>query len=516
MRQVNYLQVAALVTGFVLAAGLQWKSGAFHADWSSDADEPAHYVTGLMVRDWAANGFPWPPMRFAGQFYDRYPKVGLGHWPPLFYVVQGVWTLAFTPSRVSVLLLMATLAAWLAADVFELLRTEVSLGAGIAGALVLLTLPAVQESSRSVHTEILTAVLILRAAVAYGRYLDTLEWRSALRFGLWASLAILSKASGVVLVAVPLLGILLTRRYRLLATPAFWLPALIVLTLCGPWYAWAPGARHEAVAPYGRPRFAHWRVARLGADWNGIAPFWLWPFAAAGAIARVFKPEQPEKRGLWAALIGLAAGATAGRLVILAWEARHLIYAAPAVVALAAAGAARLASGLQRWLLAPAVAALCLMNVYRMPPKTGRGYVEVVRSLLPAAPSSSGSPILICADAIGEGALIAEVAMRDSLAGSYPTGHSVERASKLLARSSWQGDRYQLLAASPEDAMRRIEESRTRLLILDESGDVPEHVRLVAQALEKVPRWQMTGAHNGPIRIYRLAETPQAVLSKDR
>ena len=506
MRQVNYLQVAVLAAGFAVAAGLQWKSGAFESDWSADADEPAHYVTGLMVRDWAAGGFPWPPMRFAEQFYDHYPKVGLGHWPPLFYLVQGAWTLVFSPSRVSVLLLMAALAAWLAADVFQLLRREVSPGAGLAGAAILLTLPAIQASSRSVHTEILTTVLILRAAVAYGAYLDDARWRDALRFGVWASLAILSKASGVILVAVPLAGILLTRRFGLLAKPSFWLPAAIVLTLCGPWYALAPGARHEAVAPYGKPRFAHWRVAGLAGDWNSVAPFWLWPFSAAGAMGRT--------SGLWAALIGVVAGATAGRLGILPWEARHLIYATPALVALAAAGAALAPGRVRRWAVMPAASVLCLVNVYRMPAKSSRGYVEVARGLPP------DGPILICADAVGEGALIAEVAMRDSLAVSYPTGHVVERASKLLARSSWQGGRYELLARTPEEALRRIEESKARLLIVDMSGDVPEHVRMVIRALEKTPQhWRRTGSYSGPtgqIGIYRLAETPQAVLSRDR
>jgi hypothetical protein len=41
-----------------------------------------------MVHDYVLD-FPWPnPLRFAQAFYDYYPKVAFGHWPPFFYVVE--------------------------------------------------------------------------------------------------------------------------------------------------------------------------------------------------------------------------------------------------------------------------------------------------------------------------------------------------------------------------------------------------------------------------------------------
>src|SRR5689334_11391847 len=82
-----------------VAALLSWHGHAFRVELSSDPDEPAHYVSGLLVRDYLAQGVPGSPMAFARDFYLHYPKVAIGHWPPLFYVVQGVWTLLFTPSR---------------------------------------------------------------------------------------------------------------------------------------------------------------------------------------------------------------------------------------------------------------------------------------------------------------------------------------------------------------------------------------------------------------------------------
>ena len=43
-----------------LAVGLQRLSGAYHCELSGYPDEPAHFITSLMVRDYIAAGFPRP------------------------------------------------------------------------------------------------------------------------------------------------------------------------------------------------------------------------------------------------------------------------------------------------------------------------------------------------------------------------------------------------------------------------------------------------------------------------
>ncbi len=72
-----------------------------------------------MVRDYLANlaslNFSGP-MEFAENYYVHYPEVALGHWPPTFYVVQALWTLPFSASRGSVILLMSVLTAILGLD----------------------------------------------------------------------------------------------------------------------------------------------------------------------------------------------------------------------------------------------------------------------------------------------------------------------------------------------------------------------------------------------------------------
>src|SRR5687768_1549891 len=80
------LGVFLLFTGIALT--LQRVCGAYHGEFNGYPDEPAHYVTGLLIRDYIAQGLPQPPMAFAKNYYLHYPKVALGHWPPLFYMAE--------------------------------------------------------------------------------------------------------------------------------------------------------------------------------------------------------------------------------------------------------------------------------------------------------------------------------------------------------------------------------------------------------------------------------------------
>ena len=84
-----------LLLYFSITVLLQWASGTYHSDFGGYPDEPGHYVTGLMVRDYIAAGFPDSPSRFAENYYLHYPKVAIGHWPPVFYSIQAAWMLIF-------------------------------------------------------------------------------------------------------------------------------------------------------------------------------------------------------------------------------------------------------------------------------------------------------------------------------------------------------------------------------------------------------------------------------------
>ena len=125
---------------FFFCLALPWAAGAYRSGFGANADEPAHYVTGLMVRDYIAQFFPGPPMAFAQSYYLHYPVVALGHWPPMFYILQAFWTLAAPVSYASLLLLMAALTLCTAATLHQLMR-EGGLFAGVLFAALPITRP---------------------------------------------------------------------------------------------------------------------------------------------------------------------------------------------------------------------------------------------------------------------------------------------------------------------------------------------------------------------------------------
>ena len=51
----------AFVCFFLCALLLEWRGGAFAAEFGGTADEAAHYVTSLMVRDYVASGMTVGP-----------------------------------------------------------------------------------------------------------------------------------------------------------------------------------------------------------------------------------------------------------------------------------------------------------------------------------------------------------------------------------------------------------------------------------------------------------------------
>src|SRR4051812_44677913 len=118
------------IVAFDLAFLMQKWSGAYDSEFGAHPDEAAHCVTGLFVRDafaeagkYVRGGFHGSPAavakEFADEFYQHYPKVALGVWPPAFYVLQAAWTFPFGASRFSLMLLMAALAAGVATIIFE-------------------------------------------------------------------------------------------------------------------------------------------------------------------------------------------------------------------------------------------------------------------------------------------------------------------------------------------------------------------------------------------------------------
>jgi hypothetical protein len=522
----------SVLTGWLLPGAIFWVAaivlqilnGAYQHEFGGHPDEASHYVTGLLVHDFLASGDWTQPMSFADDFYNHYPRVSLGHWPPFFYFVQALWTLPLGTSRFSVMLLMALVTALTSLTLFRCLRGELGvLTAGIVS-LLYATIPLVQLNDSMLMADTFTGLLCFWAALCYGRYLETGTRRSAAAFGLLAVLAIMSKGSGLVLVLVPPLGVLFARRLGLMKKTAFWLPAVLVVLLCGPWY-WL--TRHMTrngliysgpTLEFTIPALAFFSVTLVQA--LGIVLFLV---AAVGFVERLALPALREgAAGKWAACGALLVGVwTFDCVVPVNYEKRYMISSLPPLLMFLAAGMGWLGrrAPLPR-VFRPVLVGVAVMLVFALEtfvvPSNASGGCRPVAEELATQPELREAKVLVSSDPLGEGMFVAAVAEREQR-----PGHVILRGSKVLSQSDWMGFDYQSFVHTPAEMMQEMERLKVDLLVLDTSAPPTRYLgfhQLLKETVAAYPQaWQVLSAqdvvrqsvkHAAALRVYRRVPAP--------
>jgi hypothetical protein len=491
---------------------LQWTGGAYQAEFGGHPDEAAHYVTGLMIHDYVAAGLPGNPMTFALDYYDHYPKVALGNWPPLFYVLQAGWALLFTPDRASILLLMAVLAALVAFFTTRALVEEFGWPLALFGGLLFLTFPLVQQHAAMVMTEMAVALFTLLATIQFGRYLDRGATRDSVLFGLFASAAILTKGSGLALALVPVIAILVTGRFGLLAQRNFWYPVPIVAVLSGPW-TWAFRRTAQAGWQSKGISFGYMEqaVVQFPTALFTAASLVITLFAGIGFVTMLVAVRRGTVPRHWAAPLALVVSVLLFHMIVPAsLDRRHLI---PALSAWAMFGVAGIAATVRvaatshpqlRW-VAYTLAMLGLLHTAAQAPgKHAAGFARVVEDVVARHDDASGL-FLVSSDATGEGMFIAETAMAD-----HRPQHVIRRASKLLSTQAWDGSGYQAKVDGPAELIALLRQERVRFIVIDETVPAsllaPHHALLRATAASSPGQFTLRGTY--PMTRDYLAARP--------
>ncbi len=506
-----------------LTIGLQWRGQAYQSEWTGSEDEPAHYVTGLMVRDYIRAGFPAMPLPYARSYYEHYPKVAIGHWPPVFYILQPAWTLLFGPSRTSLLLLMAVLGGLLLTCTYALLRSYFPAWMAAASVVLIATSPNFQLNSRMVMLEVPTALFSLAALWALGRYLERPGLRTTAWFSFAALAAIFTKGTGIALAPLPLLVVALTRRWKILRSGYFWLPLILAGAPAMLWFTLAPDGLHQSVGLFAGLKSRWVRIPETLLYWVfcvGIAGASL---AALGFLRRARAAVAGTERSLfWVSLLVFLPVTIVLRVILGPWEIEYLLATIPPLMFFMCDGLTWIQSAMPRFRVAAAalaVAAFCataIHNVLIMPPKIHLG-IDRVASDLATAPDYRNSRFLIVSDPLGEGVFISEVAVREPR-----PGHTIERGSKLLAAESFMGDRYRARFTTVAEMMHFFDQGPDRILILDGVRPSKEHQAKVRSMVAEFPdRWKLLGRYPRtgapyPIEVYRLSGTPEQHPSESK
>lgn len=494
-------EIGIFLLFLALAVLLQKAGGAFSSEMGHYPDEAAHYITGLMVRDYAASGFPGNPITFAERFYARFPKVAFGVWPPLFHGILGVWLLPTPDGRTSALLLMAFIMAATGYLLYRCVRKTAGRICGVSIGVLLVLLPISQVVTSSVMADSLVMLTELATAALLARWLRTGSNRDAHWVGVAAGLACMTKGNGMaVILAVPL-AMALTRRFNLLRKSGIYVAGLIAAALACGWELHAL-VLNRKISTFNGFSLAGVRAAfefsfkfvYNSIGWAMCALILLGLTVAAGSIKR----RVGEWR-LWASMVAVGLSVFVFHILLPhSMDGRYLLAGIAPLMVFLVPGARTIADTpplariVPRWrvpLVLSCALAIFFGFSFQVPKMPRFGFREAA-AWLEKHPLAGGR-YLVVSDGSGEGGFIAEVASRSDRRLPAPL---VMRSSKLLFVSDWNLSGYRLVYDGPEKALTAIEQMGISYIVMDGTQD-----------LSPLPHWdqvrQMLHQYSGRLHL---------------
>jgi 4-amino-4-deoxy-L-arabinose transferase-like glycosyltransferase len=508
--------IASIVL-LVLVVWLQYRGNAFQGEF--DDDDISHYVSGLFIHDYLVGGSLISPLAYLRWWHSHYPFVGMGHWGPFYYGVEGVWMFLFGWSRTAAFLLAATVTAATAAVLYHIgaLRFGRVVGLGIAVALALS--PLVQVGTSELMLDMPITLLCLLASLAFARYLATGRGGYAVLFGMIATAALLTKGNAGCLALVPPFSVALSGSWRMLRRWSFWAPALIVVPVAGPWYALTYG---QVAVGFRYSWGWDYSSAAVPAFWtgllSGVGPVFT-VLGVLGLLRVCIRGASPSEDGVAATMAALLMSVFVFQSVVpAAIQDRYLAPAIPPLLYLAADFVSRfaIAWSLQRGALLRGLV-ICLALAAFVPaalavtPKPQIGAIAAARAVW-SHRIAQNPVVLVVADEIPEGAVIAELAMEDP---ARPSLFAV-RGSRLLGGGGYNNQDYLPRFASAHEIMAAIDAYAIPFVLVRSDPDHNrwQHIDQVEQARALQPeRWKLVYS-DGPAdalwRLYRIRENATA------
>lgn len=516
-RRRFWVPPAAILLFTVLAVGIQIQTGSYQAEFSTYPDEAAHVVTGVALEQYVVHGLPHSPIAFFLDYYKHYPKVALGHWPPLLYVGEAGAMLIGGVNRFSLLGLQAVFAGILGWLLFRELRPLVGTVASILGAAALLLNRQIARLTSMAMAELLLTVTMFLACLSFARFAEQRRTRDAIWAGLWVSAAVLTKGIGWVVLIVPAAIVLVNRDWKFLRERGLWLAALMVAALCLPWQVLTLKMSAQGWPNHAGLSYTLFAVSRYSMMLAGLPGFVMTACAAIGMV-RAFGGgrEAGRSRAYWVALASMVVGLWIFLVLVPASvEARYLLAAVPPLFLLAALGSVQCARRIFRarrresaGVIFAGVALITICFSLPVQPKARLGFGPAVSALDRVLPAQSAA--LVVSDVYGEGAVLSEAALRRPRPNFY-----IVRGSKLLSSQGWAGQGYRTRVTSADDCERLLASIPVQVLVMDRrsSKERASYSGVVERMLEKYSgEWHMAeelpmpdGSPGGVALYYRAS-----------
>ena len=471
---------------------VQILSGAYSAEYSGAADEAAHAVTSLMVRDYLLT-FPWQnPVDFAVQYYIHYPKVAIGHWPPGYFLAQALWWLVLPPGRMSAMAFNVVTAVAASLLFYPLARRWATPYWAAGVTVVMLLTREMQDAVSQMMSDLLSlvaALLVMRTLIAAAEKPAT-RTLAAVVAALALTMAV--KPTAVALVPGVLIALLATGAVsemgRKVLIPAAWAGAGAV-----PVAVWYISQTDGGFA--GLLRWGGWGTR---GPWHiGILPqlagYGVLAAAIGGMGIAVWR-----RRADAVVLASLLAGMVMTSYLVRAMrESRHWIFAIPLLLLLTLVVRAELVPR-TRW--AWGIVAVMLFFPYHLYRQQPLGFEALAGQMPLPARMLVSSP-----SGWSEGCWVATVSFAERRPGS-----TIVRATKALADTDWNSRDYKLLASTGDAMDRILDESGVDRVILHDGVAEPRlpHHDALAGWLSTTTRWRPCG-QAGEVRAYCRVAPPR-------
>lgn len=510
--------IVVFVSSLVLAILLQYRNHAYIAELGYD--ESSHYVSGVMMHDYVVQHHLVSPAPFLLNFQGHFPLVGIGHWAPLYYVIEAIWMVLVSPARAAALLLSAVIAALIAVSLFSIVAKRFGGILGATAAILFVISRTVQWSAGEIMLDLPVTYLCLFAAIAYARYLEQPGVLWSVLFGVLAAAALLVKGNGLCLALLPPLAVLISRRFDLLSLWTFWLPAPIVVVLVGPWYATTYGM---VAAGFRYGWGLHYTATALGANaqilFESVGGLVL-ALGLLGFLLVVVQRTQLARNAMVVTMSSLFATVWLFQILVpAAIQDRYLDPALPPFLFLSALAIdwiiGRLFPSGAEWFAfrrtAPIGVAAALAVASVLPsaalghPKRQLGVDPAVAELWRHMDDNNPS-VLLATDGLGE------VAALSSIVATKPAKPQifVVRGSRLLGGGGYNTFQYVPRFTTTAEVQHAIDQYSIRFVIYRSTHqpDDWEHVRQVAEAAQTQPeRWRLVYRQTRPqydVRLYEI------------
>lgn len=459
--------VLALGIGLVEACEID----AFQSGFSG-SDESAHFVNSYFFWSFLTSGQLNDPIGFAEKFYTAYPRLSIGHWPPLYYLLVGLLFFALPPvpqTAMALNLVVSIAPVFLITYLVQQFASwRWALFAGIAYALM----PIVIKSISFFMLDQPVTFICLASATCWQAYARSEKLVLALVYGALAASAILIKGNGWLLGLFPLFHILAGRHWHLLWILPTYLGVILAVAITLPWYWFtakisSEGFDFEVGAEYATKALTF----NISALRDNIGLVGL-VFLLLGVVLPFILTEQgsSERRLTETSISLILATLTFQSLVPVALVERYMAPALPFATILGIVGIVlmmRLAWLRHRpflrgtlGIVAPII--LLLPGVSHILQENPQRNLRMADAVNLALNSARPYVIVIDGSAGAEGAFIAE-----ALVQTHDQEVFVVRSSKLLSYSNFMGDEYRSFVEFPEDVMGALAELGAAAVVIE-------------------------------------------------